>query len=100
MTVKYRKDATHTHLATEREVTGRVLYRSVCGDIQAGRWAFPETAGPVDCSACLAVAREAFGWVLMHYADDVQSKATTQPVVPLGQITPAGVAIKELGVQK
>jgi len=59
---------------------------ALCGQTRTD---FHGCDGPVTCDGCLLAARAAFGWVLAHYADDVQSKATREPVVPLGPHRPA-----------
>ena len=60
---------------------------ALCGQTRTD---FHGCDGPVTCDGCLLAARAAFGWVLAHYADDVQSKATREPVVPLGHIDQHG----------
>ena len=60
---------------------------ALCGQTRTD---FHGCDGPVTCDGCLLAARAAFGWVLAHYADDVQSKATREPVVPLGHIDQQG----------
>lgn len=80
--MKYVNDGYDTHLKPDRQDA------TLCGETIN----LIHTNGqvPVTCPACLDLAQQAFAWALMHYADDVQSKATTTPVVRLGRITTEG----------